>query len=317
MIIQMRCECVMEIVDVPVTIVIPTRNAGSSFINCIEMIRAQTANIQDVLIVDTESTDGTAELCEACGFTVERIRKEDFGHGKTRQYALEKTNTEYVIYLTQDAQLYDENSILNLISMLEANPNVGVAYGRQIAFPHNGILGSYARQFNYPEISYINRFEDRKVRGIKVVFSSDSFCGYRKSLVQEIGGFPLHVQFAEDTYVAAKMLMYGYETAYCAEAKVYHAHDYTLKEEFMRYRQIGKFHAQEKWILDIFGKAEGEGIKLVIGEAKYLIKNKNFFLMLLMAIIHNVIKYIGYKSTLYDVIRDVMINDKDKTKNYE
>lgn len=279
---------------IPVTLVIPTRNAGERFINCIEMVKSQTANIQEVLIIDTESTDGTAKLCKKYGFNVESIKKEDFGHGKTRQYALEKAKSEYVVFLTQDAQLYDETSILNLISMMESNPDVGAAYGRQLPYPHNGILGSYARRFNYPETSHINRFEDRKVRGIKVAFSSDSFCGYRKSLVQKIGGFPLHVQFAEDTYVAARLLIAGYETAYCAEAKVYHAHDYTLIEEFKRYQQIGKFHRQEKWILDTFGKAEGEGIKLVINEAKYLAREGKWW-MLLIAFMHNVMKYIGYK----------------------
>lgn len=280
--------------EIPVTIVIPTHNAGPSFTKCIEKIKCQKANIDQVIIIDTESTDGTYELCIEAGFELERILKLEFGHGKTRQYALEKSRNEFVVYLTQDAQLYDENSILNLISMMEKHPNVGAAYGRQIAYPHNGVLGAYARKFNYPEISHINRFEDRKTRGIKAAFSSDSFCGYRKSLLKKIGGFPLHIRFSEDAYVAAKLLMAGYETAYCAEAKVYHAHDYTLKEEFQRYRQIGKFHRQEKWLLETFGKAEGEGINLVINEANYLIKNGTWY-MLPIAFIHNMAKYVGYK----------------------
>lgn len=33
-------------------------------------------------------------------------------------------------------------------------------------------------------------------------------------MVQKIGEFPLHVQFVKDTYVVAKLLMAGDETAY-------------------------------------------------------------------------------------------------------
>lgn len=98
----------MSVKNIPVTIIIPMHNAGSRFIKCIKMIRLQTANIRDVLVIDTESSDGTDDLCEV---TVGRTRKEDFGHSKTRQYALEKANTEYLVYLMQDAQLCDENSI--------------------------------------------------------------------------------------------------------------------------------------------------------------------------------------------------------------
>ena len=281
--------------EIPLTVVIPTHNAGLLFDKCIEMIKCQKANIDQVIVIDTESTDGTYEKCIEAGFETERISKKEFGHGKTRQYALEKSHNEYVVYLTQDAQLYNENSILNLISILEDNPDIALVYGRQLPYHHNGILGSYARQFNYPDKSHINCFEDRKTRGIKAAFSSDSYCGYRKSLLMKIGGFPRHLKFAEDTYVAAKLLMAGYKTAYCAEAKVYHAHDYTLKEEFFRYREIGRFHNEERWILDAFGKAEGEGIRLVMNEAKYLIKQGKISL-LPIAFLHNLMKYAGYKN---------------------
>lgn len=86
----------------------------------------------------------------------------------------------------------------------------------------------------------------------------------------------------------------GYKTAYCADAKVYHSHDYSLYQEYVRNREIGKFHRKEKWLLETFGKAEGEGLKFVINEAKYLVKNGRFY-YLPIAFLHNVVKYLGYK----------------------
>lgn len=281
--------------DIPVSIIVPTYNAGASFKKFAEMVKKQTANIKQVLVIDSSSTDQTADIAKSFGFDVEIIAKSNFGHGKTRQYALDKISTEIAVFLTQDALLYDEISVENLVKCLTSNDKIAAAYGRQVPYPDTSILGKFARLYNYPEISKINTFEDRKVKGIKTAFLSDSFAAYKKSLLMKIGGFPKHVNFAEDAYVAAKFLMNGYKTAYCAEAKVYHSHDYTLLQEYQRNKEIGKFHKQEKWLLDTFGKAEGEGLKFVMNEAKYLVENGKFY-YLPIAFLHNVVKYLGYKN---------------------
>lgn len=280
--------------NIPVSIIVPTYNAGKEFENLALMIKTQTANIRQVLVIDSSSTDETVNIAQKYGFAVEIIKKSEFGHGKTRQYALEKVKTEIVVFLTQDALLYDEFSIENLVRCLISDEKIAVVYGRQMPYENTGILGKFARLYNYPPISKINNFEDRKIRGLKTAFLSDSFSAYKRMPLNKIGGFP-DVNFGEDTFVAAKLLMNGYKTAYCAEAKVYHSHDYSLIEQYKRNKEIGKFHREEKWLLETFGKAEGEGLKFVIMEAKYLIKKGKFY-YLPVAFVHNVVKYLGYKS---------------------
>lgn len=283
--------------DIHVSIIVPTYNAGTEFKKFCKMIKKQTANIKQVLVIDSSSTDSTVDIAKSFGFDVEVIAKSDFGHGKTRQYALDKISTEIAVFLTQDALLYDEFSVENLVKCLTSDDKIAAVYGRQIPYPNTGILGKFARLYNYPEISKINTFEDRKVKGIKTAFLSDSFAAYKKSMLIQIGGFPQKVNFGEDTYVAAKFLINGYKTAYCAGAKVYHSHDYSLLQEYKRNKEIGKFHKQEKWLLDIFGKAEGEGLKFVLNEAKYLVENGKFY-YLPVAFLHNVIKYLAYRSNV-------------------
>ena len=279
--------------NIPVSIIIPTYNAGKEFENLVLMIKTQTANIRQVLVIDSSSTDETVNIAQKYGFAVEIIKKSEFGHGKTRQFALEKVKTEIVVFLTQDALLYDEFSIENLVRCLISDEKIAAVYGRQMPYENTGILGKFARLYNYPPISEINNFDDRKERGIKTAFLSDSFSAYKKSLLNKIGGFP-DVNFGEDTYVAAKLLMNAYKTAYCADAKVYHSHDYTLLQDYKRSKDIGQFHKKEKWLLETFGKAEGEGLKFIINEAKYLVKNGRFY-YLPIAFLHNVVKYLGYK----------------------
>lgn len=277
-----------------VTVVIPTYNAGSKFRECASVLGQQTANIAEVLIIDSSSNDNTVNIAKEYGFNVEIIAKSEFAHGKTRQYALEKARTEIVVFITQDALLVDEFSIKKLVDYLQSDKTLAAVYGRQLPYPNTGPLGSFARLYNYPNYSFINSFADRNKKGIKTAFLSDSFAAYKKSLLLKIGGFPKHVNFGEDTYVAAKFLMAGYKTGYCAKAMVYHAHDYSLAQAFARCRQIGRFYKEEHWLLDTFGKAEGEGMKYVLSEAQYLFDTgKGYFILIAFA--HNIMKFIGYK----------------------
>ncbi len=279
---------------IPVTVVIPTYNAGESFRENAKMLLKQTAHIKQVLIIDSSSSDNTVAVCGDYGFDVEVIPQSDFGHGRTRQYALEKSDTDIVVFMTQDALLADEYAIEKLVNFLTSDDKMAAVCGKQLPYPNTGALGTFARLFNYPEKSRVNVFAARKEKGIKAAFLSDSFAAYKKSLLMKIGGFPKNVNFGEDMYVAAKFLMAGYKTGYCAEARVYHSHDYSIKQDYERSKMIGAFHKQEQWLLETFGKAEGEGIRFVIAEAKWLIKQGKV-LTVLIAFLHNVAKYVGYK----------------------
>lgn len=278
-----------------ITVVTPTFNAGAAFRKFCEMLQCQTADIRQILIIDSSSTDNTAIIAKEAGFTVKVIEHKNFGHGKTRQMALEMADTEIVCFLTQDALLADQASIETLINFLQQDALLGAVYGRQLPYPHTGALGAFARHYNYPAHSFINRFADRKQKGFKTAFLSDTFAAYKKNILLKVGGFPLHSNFGEDSYVAAKMLMAGYKTGYCAEAAVYHAHDYSLKQEWERAKAIKRFHKTEEWLLQTFGKPEGEGVKFVIAQIRYLIK-QGFWMNIPTAVLQDMVKFIGYKA---------------------
>ena len=290
--------------NIPITVIMPTYNAGNQFRECAEILAKQTANIVEVLVIDSSSTDETANIARDFGFNVEVIPKNEFGHGKTRQYALEKAQTEIVVFMTQDALLKKEDSIQRLVDFLIRDDELGAVYGRQLPYPHTGPLGSFARLYNYPDYSFINSFEDRKKKGIKTAFLSDSFAAYKKSLLLKIGGFPKHVDFGEDTYAAAKLLMAGYKTGYCAEAAVYHSHNYTVFDEIKRCKQIAIFHKEVPNLINKFGKAENEGIKFVKFTIKWMLKNK-FYLHILYAFFVLTIKYLTYKIYKYHSIERI------------
>jgi len=277
-----------------VTVIVPTCNAGSGFEDVCRMLQKQTANIKEVMVIDSSSTDETAAIALKSGFTVKVIDRQDFGHGRTRQMALEMSATDVVCYMTQDALLTEESSVERLTAFLFQDELLGAVYGRQLPYPHTGPTGAFAREYNYPAQSFLNTLADRNVKGFKTAFFSNTFAVYKKEILLKVGGFPVHSTFGEDSYVAAKMLMDGFKTGYCGEAAVYHSHDFSLVREWERSKRIKQFHKSEPWILQTFGKPEREGLKYVFAQIRWLAAHGNL-LNIPFAIAGDVVKYLGYR----------------------
>lgn len=280
---------------VNIKVIIPTYNAGAPFESLLKALQIQIGvDKTNVLFIDSSSTDNTVNLIHEYGFEVLVIDKKDFGHGRTRKMVADMfLDAEILVYMTQDALPADRNSIVNLVSFLKADALMGAAYGRQLPYPDTDAFGIFARLYNYPEQSHIYEFADKKNHGIKTAFLSDSFAAYKRKALNDVGGFP-DVTFGEDTCVAAKMLMQGLKIGYNAKAQVYHSHSFSLQEEFVRCKIIGSFHKEQPWLLQTFGKAEGEGIRFVKAEIIYLASHQKFYLIP-FAFLRNVIKFLGYK----------------------
>lgn len=252
-----------------VACIIPTYNGRHDLERLLDSLAQQTA-VFDTFIVDSSSRDGTWELAQTRCKNVLQIDSKDFNHGGTRQMMVER-NPDYDVYvfMTQDAYLQDP-SALAAITQPFTDPQVGAVCGRQLAHLDAVPLAQHARQFNYPPTSHIKSLEDIPVLGIKTAFMSNSFAAYRRKALMQVGGFPLHVILSEDMYVTAKMLLAGWKVAYEGLACCRHSHNYTLKEEFRRYFDIGVFQAREPWIRQQFGGAGGEGLRYVKSELKFL-----------------------------------------------
>lgn len=277
-----------------VNLFVPTLNAGERWKDVIRSIESQSYPLARVIIIDSGSTDGTLALIKDKGYEVMSLDKKDFDHGGTRQLAAEKyADADIFVFLTQDAILADESAIAQMVKAFENNPNYGMVYGRQL--PHLGAktLESHARIFNYPDLTRTKSLSDAPKYGIKTISCSNSFAAYRSLAFFEVQGFPSGVILGEDVLIAGKMLLKGYEMGYLGESKVYHSHDYTVKEEFKRYFDIGVFHANNSWIFEKFGRAESEGLKYLKSEITYVLKNNIWALPKSIATLFA--KFIGYK----------------------
>lgn len=278
------------------SIIVPTYNAGPNWGDWITAYRTQNIKADKVVVIDSSSTDNTAVLAEQAGFFVHRIATSEFNHGGTRNQAVKFlesfANVDVVVFMTQDAILASPDSLASLLVPF-ADEDITVVCGRQLPHHNSTPLAAHARYFNYPSKSSIKSKSDIATMGIKTAFMSNSFAAYRLSVFEELGGFPNNTILAEDMYLTAKMILSGYKVAYCAEATVFHSHNYTLKQEFQRYFDTGVFQRDQAWLQQAFGQAVSEGKKFVLSELKFLSTNAPHLLP--KALLSTFAKWVGFK----------------------
>jgi rhamnosyltransferase len=273
-------------------VVVPTLNAAADWRSFAAPLLA-CVRPEQVLVIDSDSEDGTPWLARQAGFEVRSIRRRDFSHGGTRQLAAEiLSDAEILVYLTQDAILAGPEALAKLLAGFET-PEIAAVYGRQLPRLEAGAIEAHARRFNYPAVSDVQDLASRERLGVKAIFLSNSFAAYRRSALLGVGGFRRDVIFGEDTVIAARLLLSGHKIAYAAEACVYHSHPYTWRQEFQRYFDIGVLHRREAALLGAFGGAHGEGRRFVLSELKHLGRQAPGSIPAALA--RNALKLLGYR----------------------
>lgn len=274
-----------------VGICIPTYNAGSNWIQCLQALAAQTI-VTELLVIDSGSTDDTVSLARSFGASVFEIDSNEFNHGGTRNKGVELlSKNEIVVFLTQDSILAEKHSLQRLLSPF-SDSQVAAVTGRQLPHTNANPIAKHARLYNYSKDTVKKTKKDIQTLGIKTAFCSNSFSAFRTKAFHECGGFPNNTILGEDMYLAAKLLLKDYAVVYCAEATTYHSHNYSTIEEFRRYFDTGVFHEQQPWLLREFGSATGEGKRFVVSELRYLTKNAPIYIP--EALLRTVLKLSAY-----------------------
>lgn len=244
-----------------VSVIVPTLNAAGEIAALLAALMGQTQPPDEILVVDSGSTDGTAELARAHGARVMAIPRDRFDHGGTRDAALRQTTGEFVLFLTQDALPADERYIEQLLLPF-ADERIAAASGRQLPRPDARPYVQAVQQYRYPAQSRAWGPEERETLSIRAYHLSDVCSAYRRSAYEAVGGFPHPLPTNEDMLIAAAFLDAGYRLAYRADATVVHSHSLTLCQEYRRNVLIGRFLREYGERLGN-PRETGEGLRMV------------------------------------------------------
>lgn len=251
-----------------ISVIIPTRNGGAEFVHlCRHLALVRERFGLEVLVIDSASTDGTAERAERAGFQVHRIDPADFGHGRTRNLGVRMTKGEIVCILTQDVLPCTPDWPARFADAL-ADPSVAGVYGRQV--PRDATtMEMFFVALNYPaeSLRYDPHPDGHHPRPGRVLFSN-AFSAVRREVALKVP-FVDDVPVSEDQVWAHQVLDADYSIAYEPRAEALHAHRYTLRRLFRRTYLVGR-------ALRLIGLDRGaslpESVRFLAAELRYFVR---------------------------------------------
>ena len=276
-----------------VDVLIPVYRPDGKLTELLKRLKMQNYPIHRVILMNTEEKHFPAELTGIWDrVEVYHLAKEEFDHGGTRDRGVRMSTADLVVCMTQDAMPADETLIEELVKPFD-DPEVWVAYARQLPNEDCREVEKYTRSFNYPEQSMVKTKEDLDRLGIKTFFCSNVCAAWRREKYLELGGFVKHTIFNEDMILAGTMIKQGGKIAYCAKAKVIHSHNYSAFQQFHRNFDLAVSQTMHP---EVFGgiRSESEGIKLVKKSLSYCIKIGKPWLMI-QVVTQSAGKFLGYK----------------------
>ena len=211
-----------------VSVVIPVKNGGPLLAEVLDAVRAQ--GDVELIVTDSGSTDGSADLARAAGADVIEIPPEEFGHGRTRNIAAERSGGALICFLTQDA--VPEPGWLDAYhEAFELDARVGAAFGPHLPFPDTSPM--IARDLNEFFAGFSPDGTPVLHRAGDLTFLSNVNACYLRECWAELR-FP-EIEYSEDQAFGRAMLEAGWLKAYHPGAAVRHAHDYGVVEFMKRY----------------------------------------------------------------------------------
>jgi glycosyltransferase involved in cell wall biosynthesis len=226
------------------SVIIPTYNGGRLFREVLTRVASQRCDfLFDVLVVDSSSTDNTAQFVVDFGQNVRlhSIEQSTFQHGRTRNLAISLTDGDIAAVLTQDATPINDKWLANLVDAFEIAPNVAGVFGRHVAYPdHNPFVARdlehmFGRFADLGPVFSLDQGLPNFLRQGSVDwrlimhFYSDNNSAMRRS-VWNVLPYP-EIDWGEDQVWAWEALKLGFTKIYAHDAVVIHSHDFPYAKQ--------------------------------------------------------------------------------------
>lgn len=210
--------------DPNVTILIRSRNNREQLSALFNDIEAQVYNGRvEVVVVDTESSDGSAELARTHGAKVLNIKQHDFNYPKSLNVGFAEARHDWVLSLVDHSAL-SSTAALKVASRWDGQKKVAGIYG--VNLPNANATRSERLTYGVGQLRLVVRkariTSRRDVRG-GFMAANNSFI--RRKAWKELGGFDeAYGAGGEDFAFGVALLKAGYDVARDPALSLYHTH---------------------------------------------------------------------------------------------
>lgn len=185
-----------------VSVIIPAYNAEKYLEEAVGSVLRQSSPAAEILIVDDGSTDGTLAMAHdlaAQHALITVLTRPNGGSGPARNTGIAQASGEYLLFLDADDRLH-ENAIRDHLRAFAAQPEAVMVFGANDVIDAQGALLSP----NPTPVEDVT-LEDLAMRVIPIPSQSM----YRKSAVDEIGGYNERFRQSQDVDLHLRLARVG------------------------------------------------------------------------------------------------------------
>jgi glycosyltransferase involved in cell wall biosynthesis len=217
--------------ELSVSVVVRALNEAEHLPALFSGLASQTVPPDDVVLVDSGSTDDTVEIAEACGARVVRIRPEDFSFGRSLNVGCSAATGDVLVFVSAHVYPVDDRWLEALVAPF-VDDRVALVYGRQTGDHRNKFSELQLMRQWYPDVSDLDQ---------RTPFCNNANCAVRRTW-WELLPYDESLTGLEDLDWAHRALDKGGRLVYRADASVVHVHEENFARTRNRYRREAIAH---------------------------------------------------------------------------
>ena len=226
-----------------VSVLMPVMDAGAELRQTLPLLLEQDVNAElEIVAVDSASTDDTIDVLEEFGATVLAIDPAEFDHGLTRNLAARHARGDVLVFLNGRSRPCDAGWLAPLLATLDADPQVAGACSRVLPHPDANPLTrrdvdldpSGSEKRSVKRIDDWDAYREMPVEQRRLLLNFHTVSAAIRPEVLERIPFQSVRTLGEDLLWSREVLESGLALVHEAGSRVYHSHDYSLREWFMR-----------------------------------------------------------------------------------
>lgn len=219
--------------DRRVSAVIRAYNEAKHIGRLLDGLEQQTVRPDEIILVDSGSTDDTVTIAEAAGCIIVPIAKDEFSFGRALNRGCAVANGDVLLIASAHVYPVYNTYVEHMVSAFD-RAGVGIAYGRQV--------GDERTKFSESRVM-LKWFPDQNIWDQSHPFSNNANAAVLKSVWEE-SPYDESLTGLEDLDFAKKALNRGHKISYVADAPVVHVHQETWPIIRNRYRREAMAYAR-------------------------------------------------------------------------
>lgn len=208
------------------TVIIRCLNEGLHLPRLLASVARQTRRPDEVLVVDSGSTDNTIEIARQSGARIIEIRPEDFSFGRSLNLGARHAHGEILVLASAHTYPFSEHWLERLVAPF-TDPAVALVYGCQ--------RGDSRTKFSEHQL-FRQWFLAESSSDQPHPFCNNANTAVRRSVWATMP-YDEDIPGLEDIHWAKRARQRGFKIAYAADATIVHVHEEPYRQIFRRYRR--------------------------------------------------------------------------------